>query len=185
MVNQILERSKPEFSKVIEHLKIELSSLRTGRAHPSLVENILVESYGVKTPIRGLANITVPDPKTLVIEPWDKSIIKEIEKAIQAAGVGINPINEGTKIRLSMPQLTEENRKEMIKILGQKLEQARIGLRNVREKIKEEINRAEKDKKISEDEKFRAQEALDKLIKEKNDEVKVIGEKKEQELLTI
>jgi len=185
MTNQILEKNKPEFAKVIEHLKIELASLRTGRAHPSLVENILVESYGVKTPIRGLANIAVLDSKTLLIEPWDKSIIKEIEKAIQASGIGINPVNEGTKIRLSMPPLTEENRRELIKILGQKLEQARISLRNIREAVKGEINRAEKDKKISEDEKFRALEDLEKFVKEKNDEIKVIGEKKEQELMTI
>lgn len=184
MVN-ILDVHKPEFTKVLDHLKTELSSLRTGRAHPSLVENIMVEAYGVKTPIRGLATITVIDPKTLVIEPWDKSVIKEIEKAIQLANIGVNPVNEGTKLRLSMPQLTEESRKELIKVLGQKLEQARISLRGIRDKIREEIVNAEKTKQITEDDKYRLQEELDKLVKEKNDQIKSIGEKKEQELMTI
>jgi ribosome recycling factor len=184
-MNNFLEERKEDFEKAIEHLRGGLASLRTGRAHPSLVENILVEAYGVKTPIRGLANITIPDAKTLAIEPWDKSVIKDMEKAIQMANIGINPVNEGTKIRLSMPQMTEENRKEMIKILGQKLEQARISLRNVREAVKDEIGRAEKEKQISEDDKFRFQEELDEFVKEKNDEVKAIGDKKEQELMTI
>jgi ribosome recycling factor len=184
-MNNFLESHKENFVKVIEHLKTELSSLRTGRAHPSLVENIVVDAYGVKTPIRGLANIIISDPKTLVVEPWDKSIIKEMEKAIQLANIGINPVNEGTKIRLSMPQMTEENRKEMIKILGQKLEQSRISLRSVRETVKDEIAAAEKDKKITEDEKFRFQEELEEFVKKHNDEIKTIGDKKEQELMTI
>lgn len=184
-MNNFLETHKEDFTKAVEHLKGELSSLRTGRANASLVEDILVEAYGVKTPIRGLANITIPDSKTLVIEPWDKSVIKDMEKAIQMANTGINPVNEGTKIRLSMPQMTEENRKEMIKILGQKLEQARISLRNVREAVKDEISGAEKDKEIGEDEKFRFQEELEEFVKEKNEEVKMIGERKEKELMTI
>ncbi len=184
-MNNFLESRKEDFTKAMEHLKGELSALRTGRANAALVENITVDAYGVKTPIRGLANITVPDPRTLVLEPWDKSVIKDMEKAIQMANIGINPVNEGTKIRLSMPQMTEENRREMIKILGQKLEQTRISLRNVREAVKDEIAKAEKDKKIGEDEKFRFQEELEEFVKEKNDEVKTIGEKKEQELMTI
>jgi ribosome recycling factor len=184
-MSNFLETHKPNFAKVLEHLKTELSSLRTGRAHPSIVENIIVEAYGVKTPIRGLANIIISDPRTLVVEPWDKSVIKDMEKAIQMANIGINPVNEGTKIRLSMPQMTEENRKEMIKIMGQKLEQSRISLRSVRETVKDEIAKAEKDKKIAEDEKFRATEELEKFVKEQNDEIKAIGDKKEQELMTI
>lgn len=169
----------------MEHLKVDLASLRTGRAHPSLVENIMADAYGVKTPIRGLANIIISDPKTLLIEPWDKGIIKDIEKAIQVANIGINPMNEGTKLRLSMPSLTEETRKELIKILGQKLEQGRISVRNMREVVRDEIAKAEEDKKIAEDEKHRAQEELEKFIKEQNDEIKAIGEKKEQDLMTI
>jgi len=184
-MNNFLESRKEDFTKAVEHLKGELSALRTGRANPSLVENITVDAYGVKTPIRGLANITIPDPKTLLIEPWDKSVIKDMEKAIQMANIGINPVNEGTKIRLSMPTMTEESRKEMIKIMGQKLELARISLRNVREAVKDEIAKAEKDKKISEDDKFRFQAELEEFVKKQNDEVKAIGEKKEHELMTI
>jgi ribosome recycling factor len=184
-MSNFIEKNKEGFSKIIDHLKTEISSLRTGRAHPSLVENIVVDAYGVKTPIRGLANIAIPDAKTLVIEPWDKGIIKDIEKAIQLANIGVNPVNEGTKIRLVMPVLTEENRRELIKVLGQKLEQARISVRSVRDSIKDEINEAEKNKEISEDEKFRAQEELDKFVKAQNDEIKAIGDKKEQELMTI
>ena len=184
-MNNFVEKSKQEFSKVIEHLKAEISSLRTGRANSSIVDNVVVETYGARTPIRGLANIIVADPKTLIIEPWDKGVIKDIEKAILAANIGINPVNEGTKIRLSMPTLTEENRRDLIKILGQKLEQSRISTRNVRDGIKDEINEAEKNKEISEDEKFRAQEELDKFVKAQNDEIKAIGDKKENELMTI
>src|SRR3989339_654971 len=184
-MNNFVENNKEEFLKVIEHFKSEISSLRTGRAHSSIVDNVVVEAYGTRTPIRGLANIIIADPKTLVIEPWDKGLVKDIEKGILAANIGINPVNEGTKIRLSMPTLTEENRRDLIKILGQKLEQSRISARNVRDGIKDEINEAEKNKEISEDEKFRAQEELDKFVKTQNDEIKAIGDKKENELMTI
>ncbi len=183
MIN--LDSYKPEFEKVIEHLKNEISALRTGRATPALVEDILVEAYGVKTPLRGLASISVSDPKTLLVEPWDKGVLKEMEKAIQLADIGVRPVNEGTRLRLSIPPLTEESRRELIKILQQKLEKSRISLRTIRDKIRSEIIEAERDKQITEDDRYRLQERLDDLIEEYNFKIKEIGEQKEKEIMAI
>lgn len=183
MIN--LDSYKPEFDKAIEHLKNEIAALRTGRATPALVEDILVEAYGVKTPLKGLASVSVSDPKTLLIEPWDKGVLKEIEKSIQLANIGINPVNEGVRLRLSIPPLTEESRMELIKILQQKLEQSRISLRSIRDKVRGEIVEAERQKQITEDDRYRSQEKLDELIEEYNFRIKEIGEQKEKEIMTI
>lgn len=181
----IIGKYKPEFDKVIEHFKNEISSLRTGRATSALVENILVEAYGVKTPLKGLASISVPDPKTLLIEPWDKGILKEIEKAVQLANIGVSLVNEGTKLRLTIPPLTEESRKELVKVLQQKMEKSRISLRSIRDKVRSEIIEAEHNKQITEDDRYRMQEKLDDEIEEYNFKIKEIGEQKEKEIMTI
>jgi len=183
MIN--LDSNKPEFDKAIEHLKNEIAALRTGRATPALVEDISVEAYGVKTPLKGLASVSVSDPKTLLIEPWDKGVLKEIEKSIQLANIGINPVNEGVRLRLSIPSLTEESRRELIKILQQKLEQSRISLRSIRDKVRGEIIEAERQKQITEDDRYRSQEKLDELIEEYHFRIKEIGEQKEKEIMTI
>jgi ribosome recycling factor len=183
MIN--LDSYKPEFDKAIEHLKNEIAALRTGRATPALVEDILVEAYGVKTPLKGLASVSLSDPKTLLIEPWDKGVLKEIEKSIQLANIGINPVNEGARLRLSVPPLTEESRRELIKILQQKLEQSRISLRSIRDKIRSEIIEAEREKQLTEDDRYRSQEKLDELIEEYHFRIKEIGEQKEKEIMTI
>ncbi len=184
MIN-LIEKYKPEFDKVVEYLKNELSALRTGRATPALVENILVEAYGVKTPIKGLGGISVPDPKTILIEPWDKGILKEMEKAIHLANIGISPVIEGGRIRLVISPLTEESRKELIKVLQQKLEKSRISLRGIRDKTRSEILEAEREKQITEDDRYRLQEKLDELVEEFNFKIKEIGEQKEKEIMTI
>ena len=176
---------KLDFQKVIDHLKEELKTLRTGRANPVLVEDIQVEVYGAKTPIVGLASINVPDNRTLTVEPWDKSITKEIEKAIIEANIGLNPNVQGSVIRLSLPTLTEETRKDLIKVVRDKLEKARISIRNVREQTKSDVMEAEKVKDITEDDKYRLLEQLDKVVGEWNDKIKVIGEEKEEEIMTI
>jgi ribosome recycling factor len=183
MIN--VDSYKPEFEKIIDHFKNEIASLRTGRATPALVENILVEAYGVKTPIKGLASIVVSDPKTIFIEPWDKGILKEIEKAIQLQNIGVNPVNDGTRIRISMPPLTEESRKELVKVLGQKLEQVRIALRSLRDKIRSEIIDAEREKQITEDDKYALLDDLDEMMEEYNTKTQEIAEQKEKEIMTI
>lgn len=179
------QEHKPEFQKVIDHLKRELSQFRTGRATPALVDDIKVEAYGSQMELKGVGSIQVTDPKTLTIEPWDKNLLKDIEKAILAANIGINPVNDGKVIRLVMPKLTQESRRDLIKVMGKKLEEARVGVRHVRDEIKEKIIAAQKDKQMAEDERYRAQDALDKLSSEFNETVKKLGEDKEKEIMTV
>ena len=180
-----LEQQKPDFEKILAFLKSELASLRGTRATPALVEHVAVESYGMKQPLKALASIAVVDPKTLTIEPWDKAIMKDIEKAIQVAGIGVNPVNEGKLIRIVLPPLTEESRKELVKIVHNHLEDARGGVRAIREKLRQQIIDSEKKKEMSEDEKYKQLEKLDKMVAEYNEQVKKIGELKEKEVLTV
>jgi len=180
-----IEQYKEQFNKATDHLKNEISGLRTGRATPALVEDIIVEAYGTKQQLKTLASISVADAKTLNIEPWDKSIIQAIETGIRNSQLGINPINDGKLIRLPLPELTQDRRAELIKLLHQKLEQARIVLRKLREDIRHEIDQAETNKEIAEDDHFKLQEDLEKLVKEFNEKVKEIGEAKEKEINTI
>ncbi len=180
-----IENYKEQFAKTIEHLKAELSSLRTGRATPALVEDLTVEAYGVKQQLKALASISVLDAKTLAIEPWDKSIIQAIETAINSSQLGINPVNDGKLLRLPLPELTQDRRAELIKVLSQKLEASRISIRQIRDDAKKEIEQQEKDKEITEDQRYKYLEELDKAVKEYNDKVKEIGEEKEKEINTI
>jgi len=185
MPTDFLSQHSSEFQDVVDFLKLDLSSLRTGRATPALVENVMVEAYGTRTTLVGLASITIPDSRTIVVEPWDKGIIKDIEKGIQEAKLGLNPVVQGKVVRISLPQLTEESRKDLIKVMGEKLEQARIAVRGVRDAVKTEVLKAEKDKEISEDDKYRLLEQLDKVAAGWNDKIKKIGEDKEKEIMTI
>lgn len=181
----IIQMHKENFDKAIDHLKHDISGLRTGRATPALVEDIPVEAYGTKQPIKALASISVLDAKTLAIEPWDKSVIGQIDSALQKSQLGINPVNDGKILRLPLPELTHERRAELIKVLHQKLEAAKISIRKVREEVRDDIDAAEKDKSISEDEKFALQDELEKMVKEYNEKIKVIGEEKEVEITKI
>lgn len=176
---------KPEFKKVLDHLHKELSSIRTGRATPALLDDVMVEAYGSAMPIKGVGTISVPDARTLQIEPWDKNLLKDIEKAVLASGLGINPVVDSSSVRLAMPKLTEENRRELVKFMGKKLEEARVAVRGVRERARAAVIAAEEAKKMSEDERFRFQEELDRLVQQQNDEIKQIGVKKEQEIMTV
>ena len=184
-MNKYIQAKQGDFSKTIDFFKKDIASLRTGRANPGVLDGILVEAYGAKTPLVGLASITVPEARSLVVSPWDKSIIKEVEKAITAAALGLNPVNEGAQIRLVVPQLTEENRRELAKRLSEKMETGRISLRQTRDEIKEAIEAAFKNKEISEDDKFRFVKELDEEVSRRNDELKKIKEKKEEEIMTI
>lgn len=180
-----LDSHKPDFEKTVEHLKGELAALRTGRATPALIEHIMVDAYGSPMPMKGVASITVPDARTLAVEPWDKGVLTAIEKAIREAGLGLNPVSDGKVLRLPMPALNEQSRKDMIKVMGGKLEDARIVLRRKREEVKETIMSAEKNKQITEDERFRAIEKLDSMVKEYNERIKKMGEDKEKEIMSV
>ena len=176
---------KAEFNKAIDFLKTEISGLRTGRASSAIVETVLVEAYGSRQPLKATASITIADSKTINIEPWDKSLLGAIEKGIRDAGLGLNPVNDGRLIRIFLPELTVERRQELIKVLHQKLENARISVRKIREEVRDGILAAEENNEISEDERFRFQEELDKLVKEFNEKIKDMGERKEEEISTV
>lgn len=180
-----IEEHKPEFEKSIESLKNQLARLRTGRANVDLVEGIVVEAYGVNTPLRQLAGISVPDSKTITIQPWDKGVIQSIEKAICASDIGINPVSGGGVIRLNVPSLTEERRKEVVSVLHHKLETARIAVRNLRDDIRKGIIEMEKNKEMTEDDKYAALENLDKTVEGYVGEIKEMGERKEKEIMTL
>lgn len=176
---------KKDFAQVIEFLKQDINTLRTGRASSAMVEQVFVEAYDMRQPLKAVASITVSDAKTLILEPWDKSLLGAVEKGVRDSGLGINPVNDGKIIRLALPELTSERRQELVKILHQKLEQARVSIRKVREEVREKIGTEEKNKSISEDEKFRMQEDLEKMVKEFNDNIKILGEQKQQEIINV
>jgi len=181
----IIDNHKEEFSKAVDHFQSEIGGLKTGRANPAILDSVRVEAYGTMNPIVNVASVTVPDARSLVIQPWDKSISKEIEKGIIEANLNLNPVNDGDKIRINLPPLTEETRKEIVKLLNQKTEDAKIAIRVIRDKAKEEIVAAEKDKEFGEDEKFRLLEELDKKVGGYNEQVKNLADKKEAEILTV
>lgn len=180
-----LEKAKPAFELIIAHIKQEIGTLRTGRANPVIVEDIAIEAYGARQPLKNLATINTPDSRTILIAPWDKSVLSAIEKGILLANIGLNPSNDGNVIRLSIPPLTEETRKDLVKNLKQRLEAGRIQIRQQRDEIKTAITTAEKDGEIGEDEKFHDIEKLDELVKQYNEKIEKMGEEKESEIMKI
>ena len=184
-MNQYLNAKQADFIKTIGHFKKEISSLRTGRASANLLEGVMVEAYGVKTPLQGMAAVNAPDGQSLVIAPWDNNILKDVERAVTAADLGVGIVNEGDKIRLTIPKMTEENRRELVKKLNQQLEDARISLRQIRDDVKASIEASEENKEISEDDKFRFIKELEEEIGKRNEELRGIRDKKETEIMTI
>lgn len=184
-MNQYLQAKQGEFQKAVEFFKRDITSLRTGRVNPAILEGVQVEAYGAKSSINSLVNITVSGGQSMTVIPWDKNIIKEVEKAIVEAGLGVGVVNEGDKIRITVPQMTEENRKDLVKKLNEKLEKVRIVIRQIRDEIKESIEKGEEEKEINEDDKFRFIKELDEEVGKRNDELKDLRDKKEEEIMTI
>jgi len=176
---------KELLQKPIDHLSQELGSLRSGRATPSLVENLMVEVYESKSPLKELASITAPEPQSILIQPWDANILKNIEQAIRQSSIDIEPINDGRTIRLVIPPLTEERRNEFMKVIHQKGEEARIATRALREKEMKDIKKSESDGEISEDDsklmQKKVQEQIDEAIKKIDETI----ERKEKEMQVI
>ncbi len=185
MIDDTLADAKTRMGKAVEALQKELATIRTGRAHPGLVEHLRVDYYGAPTPLNQLATINVPEPRLLVIQPWDRQSLGAIEKAIHKADLGLTPINDGNVIRLAIPQLTEERRKELAKVVHKKVEEGRVAVRNVRRDCHEELRRLQKEKQISEDAQFRAQDDLQKLTDDFIEEIDRVGQEKEAELLAV
>lgn len=184
-MSNFLADNQENFSNVIDFFKHDIASLRTGRANPVMLDSVQVEAYGVMNSLNGVANVTVSDSHSFVITPWDKNITKAVEKGIIEANLGLGIVNEGDKIRLTIPAITEENRRELVKKLNDRLEKARISLRQVREDVKNEIEAAFEAKETTEDEKFRDVKELDEFIAKKNDELKDLRDKKEKDIMEI
>jgi ribosome recycling factor len=181
----IISERENEFEQAVGYLKQELATLRTGRASSALVEHLQIEYYGAMTELLAIAQIAVPEPRQIVIQPYDKNALKDIEKAIQQSNIGINPVNDGAVIRLNIPSMTEERRKELAKSVAQASEKTRVAVRNIREDLWKEIQRMEKDGEISEDDKIAGKEELQEVVDKWNAEIKKIAEAKEQEVMTI
>jgi ribosome recycling factor len=185
MIDDVLADAKDRMGKAVEALRKELATIRTGRAHPGLIEHLRVDYYGAPTPLNQLASIGVPEPRLLTIQPWDRQSLGAIEKAIHKADLGLNPINDGNIIRLAIPQLTEERRKELVKVVHKKVEEGRVAVRNVRRDRHDELRRLQREKDISEDAQYGAQEELQKLTDGFIEEIERVGEEKEAELLAV
>jgi ribosome recycling factor len=185
MLEQIVEKTKPGMEKGVERFKEETNKLRTGRANPAMVENLMVDYYGVKSPLKQVASINAPEPRLIVIQPWDKDSLVSIEKAINEAQLGLNPVNDGQVVRIAIPPLNEERRKELVKTLGKYAEEAKVAVRKAREEAWDEIQDAVREGKLGEDDKFRGKDLLQKRVDEYNGKIEEIREKKEREMLEI
>ncbi len=183
MKETVFKNMESSMEKAIAAYQKELSRLRTGRASPALLEGIRVDYYGTPTPISQTASINIPESRLIVIQPWDKSTIESIEKAIQKANLGLSPTNDGTVIRISIPPLTEERRKELGKLAKKMAEECKIAIRNIRREANEALKRLEKDKKISEDDYHRAMETVQKSTDEKVEQIDKIMDAKQKEIL--
>lgn len=185
MVRDIIVSKQSAFEKALSHFTEEAGTLRTGRANPGMVENLIVEYYNAKTPLVQIAGISIPEPRQIVISPWDKGALTQIEAAIRESDLGLNPVNDGSVIRILLPALTEDRRRELVKTLNSRAEEARISIRNVREDAWKEIQEAEKAGDISEDEKFRGKDELQKVIDEFNEKLETVRARKEGEIMTV
>lgn len=183
MINDIKNDVNERMAKCIEALQTELSKVRTGRAHPSLLDHLRVSYYGTPTPLNQLANVNVEDARTLVIQPWEQKLVKAIEKAILESDLGLNPNSSGTVIRVPMPPLNEERRRDLVRVVRNEAEQARVALRNVRRDGNNELKALVKEKLISEDEERRGQELIQKLTDQFVKEVDGVLAKKEEDLM--
>lgn len=185
MYKEIIEKQKPEMEKSIEHFKEELNQLRTGRASVAMVEGLSVDYYGAKSPLKQVASISVPEPRTIVIAPWDKDNLVNIEKSLRESQLNLNPNNDGQVIRINIPALTEERRKDLVKVLNQKAEDAKISIRKHREDAWEEIQRVEKEGLMGEDDKFVGKDKLQEVVDEFNKKVEEVRAKKEVEIMQV
>ncbi len=185
MLNDIYSDARERMQKALETLELDYKRLRTGRAAVALVDNIRVDYYGTSTPLNQMATLTVPDPRTIMIQPWDNSIIGEVEKAILKSELGLTPMNDGKMIRISIPPLTEERRKDLVKVIKKRAEETKVAVRNIRRDANEMIKDLKKEKEISEDEQFRAQEETQKITDDFIKKIDGVYSTKETEILEI
>lgn len=185
MSGEIINLLQKALDAAIGHTKSEIAVFRTGRASPSLVEDLEVEYYGAIQPLKTLAAISVPEARQIFIAPWDKNAMEPIQRAIQQSNLGMNPIADSSGIRLTLPLLTEERRRELMKLLGRKLEDGRIAVKKAREEAMQELDQKEKAKEFSKDDRFRAKNEAQKLVDEANKNIEELGNAKEKEIMTV
>lgn len=185
MVNSILNETEIKMAKTVESTREKFSSVRAGRANVSMLDGILIDAYGSPTPLSQIGTLSAPEAKLLTIDPWDKSLIPSIEKAIQQANLGLNPSNDGKIIRLSVPELTEDRRKEYVKIVRKEAEEGKVAVRNIRKDVNNKLRKAEKDSEITEDDLKDSEDKVQKLTDKFIKSIDEILEKKEKELTTV
>ncbi|MGA2076931.1 MAG: ribosome recycling factor [Terriglobia bacterium] len=183
MIKETLAATRSRMAKAAEDLRAELATLRTGRASTGLLEHLKVEYYGTPTPLNQVATLGIPDPTLLTVQPWDPSLLPAIEKVIRASGLGLNPVNDGKILKVPIPALTEERRKELVKHLHKVLENHRTAARNIRRDANEELKKLLKDKKISEDDERRGLEEIQKMTDDTMEKLESVGKAKEKEIL--
>ena len=185
MISDTVSDAERRMTRAVEAAQHDYTTIRTGRANPALLERVSVDYYGTMMPVNQLATISVPEPRQLLIAPWDKSVIPLIEKAIQKSDLGLSPSTDGAGIRLNIPQLTEERRKEMIKVLHKKAEEHRVAVRNIRRDANEHLKQLEKSGEASEDEVKRAQEQIQKMTDKHVEQIDALTKAKEAELMEV
>ena len=185
MIKVVLSGARQKMDKTIEDLMRELSTIRTGRASVHILDQVKVDYYGTRTPINQLATLHVPDPGLITVQPWDSSQIESLERAVQASNLGLNPSNDGQVIRIPIPQLTEERRKELARRVGKVAEQHKVAVRNIRRDANEQLKKLVKNKEISEDDKDRSLEETQSLTNQFTQKVETIGKQKEMEILEV
>jgi ribosome recycling factor len=185
MLKEVTQEADARMKGAIQSLEEDLAGIRTGRAHPALVEKLPVEYYGIPTPLIQLATITVPEPRSLLIRPFDATTLKAIERGILASELGLTPNNDGKSIRLNLPSLTEERRRDLVKLVHNRVEEARVAVRNVRRDSIKDLREFEEEKMISEDELEKGEEDLQKLTDLHIEEINAVGQRKEKEILEV
>jgi ribosome recycling factor len=185
MIDEVLEELRDRMQKSVDALQDDLRSIRTGRASPALVEKLPVEYYGTATPLNQMASIAAPEPRLLVIRPWDPSSLGDIERAILKSDIGLTPMNDGVLIRLSIPRLTEERRRELVKVVSRRVEEGRIAVRNLRRDALQDLKEFEKEKMISEDDFYWGKDKVQELTDEFIETIDEIGQRKEAEVMEI
>ena len=184
-INEIKNDAKARMEKTIDSLKSDFGGLRAGRAHASLLDGIMVEAYGSLTPISQVGTVSVPDARTLSVSVWDKSIAKSVEKALRESDLGLNPVSDGTLIRVPIPPLSEERRKELVRVAGKYAEQNKIAIRNIRRDSLDEVKKLKKDNLISEDEEKRAETEIQKITDEAVKKVDELQSQKEKDIMQV
>lgn len=182
MIDDLLKETEARIKKAVEVLQGDLATIRTGRASPALIERLRVDYYGTPTPLNQLAAISVPEPRLMVVRPYDPTSLSEIERAILKSDLGLTPVNDGKLIRLPIPRLTEERRQELVRVVGRRVEEARVAIRNCRRDALRDLKEMEKEKLISEDEHYRGREDMQKLTDNYVEEVDEVGRTKEEEM---